>query len=117
MSKPRDTPTPDEIRRLIEQVDGRLREGEQLRSYVKDRKIGRPATSRPNAEQLHASPNRARAAPPRIASSQPADRSKSDPALSTLGRLLRQRRITPTMRLNPHSFCCRPHRTGRLHQP
>src|SRR5688572_22080782 len=105
MSKPRDTPTPDEIRRLIEQVDGRLREGEQLRSYVKDRS---PRNFSPERRTTPRIPEPRQSAPPRIASSQPADRSKSDPALSTLGRLLRQRRITPTMRLNPHSFCCRP---------
>ena len=30
-------PTPDEIRSLIERVDGQLRQAERLRSYVNDR--------------------------------------------------------------------------------
>ena len=36
MSEQRKTHTSDEIRSLIEQVDGQLREAERLRSYVND---------------------------------------------------------------------------------
>jgi hypothetical protein len=36
MSEQRKTHTPDEIRSLIEQVDGQLRQAERLRSYVSD---------------------------------------------------------------------------------
>jgi hypothetical protein len=38
MSQQRKTPTADEIRSLIEQVDGQLREAEQLRNYANERR-------------------------------------------------------------------------------
>lgn len=37
MSEQRKRPTPDEIRGLIEQVDGQLREAERLRNYADER--------------------------------------------------------------------------------
>lgn len=37
MSEQRKTFTPDDIRGLIEQVDGQLREAERLRSYANER--------------------------------------------------------------------------------
>ena len=37
MSEQRKTHTPDDIRNLIEQVDGQLREAEKLRSYANER--------------------------------------------------------------------------------
>ena len=37
MSEQRKPPTPDDIRSLIEKVDGQLREAERLRSYANER--------------------------------------------------------------------------------
>jgi hypothetical protein len=37
MSQQRKTPTADEIRSLIEQVDGQLREAERLRNFANER--------------------------------------------------------------------------------
>ena len=37
MSEQRKRPTPDEIRGLIEQIDGQLREAERLRNYANER--------------------------------------------------------------------------------
>ena len=40
MANGRKDSTPDEIRRVIERVDGQLREAERLRSYVNERSRG-----------------------------------------------------------------------------
>jgi hypothetical protein len=37
MSEQRKRPTPDEIRSLIERVDGQLREAQRLRNYANER--------------------------------------------------------------------------------
>jgi len=37
MSEPSKPPTPHEIRRLIERIDGQLREAERLRVYANER--------------------------------------------------------------------------------